>query len=144
VTLVEAGDLGARQRGDRLLRAGDRPAQRGVAPRLRGEEVVDDVVGVVVVHRDLVEDDVPLGLDVVGREQGGGDHVAEDVHRERQVLVEDPRVEAGVLLGGEGVELTADGVQGHRDVERRALARALEEQVLEEVRAAVQLRGLVA
>ena len=30
----------------------------------RGEEVVDDVVGVVVVHRDLVEDHVALGLDV--------------------------------------------------------------------------------
>ena len=32
----------------------------------RGEQVVRDVVGVVVVHRDLVEDHVTLGLDVVG------------------------------------------------------------------------------
>ena len=39
-----------------------------------------------------------------------------------EVLVEDPRVEAGVLLGGEGVELTADRVERDRDVERRALA----------------------
>ena len=67
-----------------------------------------------------------------------GDHVAEHVDRQRQVLVEDPRVEAGVLLGGEGVELTADRVERDRDVERGALRGALEQQVLEEVRAAVQ------
>ena len=61
-----------------------------------------------------------------------------------EVLVEDPGVEAGVLLGGERVELTADRVERDRDVERRPLAGALEEQVLEEVRAAVQGRRLVA
>ena len=74
---------------------------------------MDDVVGVVVVHRDLVEDHVALGLDIVGVQQRVGDHVAEHVDRERQVVVEHPRVEAGVLLGGEGVELPADGVEGH-------------------------------
>ena len=79
-----------------------------------------------------------------GGEQRAGDHVAEHVDRQRQVLVEDPRVEAGVLLGGEGVELAADRVERDRDVERRALLGALEEQVLEEVRAAVQARRLVA
>ena len=105
---------------------------------------MDDVVGIVVVHRDLVEDHVALGLDVLGREQRGGDHVAEHVHGQAEVLVEDPGVEAGVLLGGEGVELTAHRVQRDRDVERRPLAGALEEQVLEEVRAAVQGRRLVA
>ena len=82
-----------------------------------------DVVGVVVVHRDLVEDHVTLGLDVVGGDQRGGDHVAEHVDRERQVLVEHARVEAGVLLGGEGVELTADRVERDRDVEGGALRR---------------------
>jgi hypothetical protein len=105
---------------------------------------VHDVVGVVVVHRDLVEDHVTLGLDVLGREQRRGDHVAEDVHGQRQVVIEDPRVEAGVLLGGEGVELAADRVERDRDVERRPLTGALEQQVLEEVRTAVQGRGLVA
>ena len=109
-----------------------------------GEQVVHDVVGVVVVHRDLVEDHVALGLDVLGGEQRAGDHVAEHVDGQRQVLVEDPRVEAGVLLGGEGVELAADRVEGDRDVQRRALRGALEQQVLEEVRAAVQRGRLVA
>ena len=144
VAPVEASDLVARERRDRSGSAGDRPAQGSVAPRLLGEEVVDHVVRVVVVHRDLVEDHVALRLDVVGVQQRVGDHVAEDVDRQRQVVVEHPRVEAGVLLGGERVELAADRVERHRDVHRAAAAGALEEQVLEEVRAAVQGGCLVA
>ena len=145
VLAPEALDLLAGQGLDRGLGAGDGPAERGVgAPGLLGEELVDDVVGVVVVHGDLVEDHVALGLDVVGGQQRAGDHVAEDVDGQRQVLVEDPGVEAGVLLGGEGVELTADLVERDGDVEGRALSGALEQQVLEEVRGAVQGGGLVA
>jgi hypothetical protein len=45
-------------------------------------------------------------------------------------------MEAGVLLGGERVELAADLVERDRDVERRAFRGALEQQVLEEVRGA--------
>ena len=108
---VEARHLVAGQRGDRRGGAGDGPAQRPVAPRLVREQVVDDVVGVVVVHRDLVEDHVALGLDVLGADQRVGDHVTEDVDGQRQVVVEHPRVEAGVLLGGEGVELAAHRVE---------------------------------
>ncbi len=144
VAAVEAVDLRARHRGDRRLGAGDRPTERGVAPCLVGEEVVDDVVGVVVVHRDLVEDHVALGLDVGLGDRRGGHHVAQHVDRGGEVLVEDPRVEDGVLLGGEGVELPAHRVERDRDLHRGPLGGALEEQVLEEVRAAVQGRGLVA
>ena len=144
VAPVEAVDLRARHRRDRRLGAGDRPAERGVAPRLVGEQVVHDVVGVVVVHRDLVEDHVALGLDVGLGDGRGGHHVAEHVDRGAEVLVEDPGVEDGVLLGGEGVELAAHRVERDRDLHRGALGGALEEQVLEEVRAAVQGRGLVA
>ena len=140
---VEPADLVGAHRLDRAFGAGDRPAQRRRAVGLAGEQVVHDVVGVVVVHRDLVEDDVALGLDVLVGDRRAGDHVAQHVDGQRQVLVEDPRVEAGVLLGGEGVELAAHRVEGDGDVERRALRGALEEQVLEEVGAAVQSRRLV-
>ena len=144
VPLVEPPDLVARHRRDRRLRTRDGPAQRRVAVGLAREQVVHHVVGVVVVHGDLVEDHVTLGLDVLGRDRRGGDHVAEHVDGQRQVLVEHPGVEAGVLLRGEGVELPAHRVERHRDVQRRALRGALEQQVLEEVRAAVQRRRLVA
>ena len=41
---------------------------------------------------------------------GWGNEIGEDIHRHRQVLVEHLHVIAGVLLGGKGVELAADGV----------------------------------
>ncbi len=102
------------------------------------------VVGVVVVHGDLVEDHLPLRLHVAAGEDGAGDHVGDHVDREREVLVENPGVEAGVLLGGERVQLTPDGVERDRDVERGPPAGALEQQVLQEVRRARQRWGLVA
>ena len=134
----------ARHLLDRLGRAGDRAAQRAVrTPCDLREQVVHDVVGVVVVHRDLVEDHLTLGLDVRRCDQRAGQHVAEHVDRHRQVLVEDPRVVAGVLPRGVGVELAADRVERGGDVHRRAGVGALEQQVLEEVRGPVERRALV-
>ena len=72
------------------------------------------------------------------------DDVGEDVERERQVLVEHLDVVAGVFLGGEGVELAADRVDRLRDVLGRAGRGALEEHVLDEMRDAALLGGLVA
>ena len=134
----------AGHRLDRRDGAGDRAAERRVAPGLLGEEVVRRRRrGRRRAWRSRrgSRRARPRRL---GGDQRGGDHVAEHVDGQRQVLVEDPRVEAGVLLGGEGVELTADRVERDRDVQRRALGGALEQQVLEEVRAAVQRRRLVA
>ena len=104
----------------------------------------DDVARVVVVHRELFEDDAALGLELVGVEPRGGDHVGDDVDRHRQVGVEHPRVVAGVLLAGGGVGLATDGVERLGDVHRGAPRGALEQQVLEEVRRAVVAVGLVA
>ena len=99
-----------------------------------GEIVVDDVGGVVLVHRDLLEDDPALLLDVLRPDERIGDHIAHDVDGQRQVDVEHPRVVAGVLLGREGVQVAAHGLDRCGDVQRRARARALEEQVLEKMR----------
>ena len=120
-----------------------RPSGVGAEHRV-GELLVDEVAGVVVAHRDLFEDHVALGLDVVRAQQRGRHEVADDVDRQRQVGVEHPRVEAGVLLAGEGVHLAADGVERGGDVQRRAARGALEQQVLEEVRGTGLRRGLVA
>ena len=40
-------------------------AERMIGEQLLGEQPVGDVVRAVVVHRDLFEDDLALGLDVV-------------------------------------------------------------------------------
>ena len=71
------------------------------------------------------------------------DDVGEDVERQRQVLVEDLDVVAGVFLGGESVELAADRIDGLGDVLGAAAGGALEQHVLHEVGDAALLGRLV-
>ena len=51
-----------------------RPRQRGVHP----------VLGRVEVHEDLLDDHLPLGLDLGGPERRRGEHVGEDLDAERR------------------------------------------------------------
>jgi hypothetical protein len=60
--------------------------------------------------------------------------VGQKLDGQRQVLVENLDVVARVLLGGERVELAANGIDRLRDVFRRSRVRALEEHVLDEMR----------
>ena len=55
------------------------------------------------------------------------------------MLVEHLGVEADQFLGGEGVQIAADGIDRARDIFGRAVGGALEEHVLDEVRDAVLL-----
>ena len=128
---------------DRLGRAADRPAEGVAVQHDLGELLVGHVHGVVRVHGELLEDHAALGLELVRVDQGGGEHVREDLHGHRQVLVQHAGVVDGGLLGRAGVGLPAHAVEGGRDVHRGARGRALEEQVLEEVRGAVALGRLV-
>ena len=77
------------------------------------------------------------------RSAGSDEHVTEELDDERQVLGRNPAVVRGVLLCREGVDVAADPVDRRGDVARAALLGALEQQVLEEVRDARQLVGLV-
>jgi hypothetical protein len=115
---VEPVDLGPGHRGDRLLGARDEPAQRVVAVDRLGEDVVDLVTGLVLVHGDLFEDHAAFGLDVGRLEERVGHRVGQHVDREGEVVVEHPRVVAGVFLRGEGVGLAADRLDLGRDVQR--------------------------
>ena len=59
--------------------------------------------------------------------------VGQDVHRQRQMLVEHLDVVAGVFLRGERVELAADRIDRLRDVLGRPRRRALEQHVLDKM-----------
>ena len=96
------------------------------------EDVEHRVLRVVLVHRDLLEHDLALGVDVA--ERRAPDHVGDHVERARQVLVEHPRVDRRALLVGARVELGAHRVEQLVDLGRGVAVGALEEQVLEEVR----------
>ena len=99
-----------------------------------GEELLHaEVVGGVLVHVDLLQDDPPLGLHGLLVEFGAEHHVPEDIQGLGQVVVQDVAVEAGTLLGGEGVHLSADGVGLPGDVGGGAALGALEEHMLDEV-----------
>ena len=53
------------------------PAERVVAEDGLAQDVEDLVLGIVLVHGDLLEDDLPLGVEVAQRR--APDHVAHDV-----------------------------------------------------------------
>jgi hypothetical protein len=113
-----------------------------VAEDCVSEEIVDELLRRVLDHGDLFEDDLALGVEL--DESRREDHVRHHVERLFHVLVEDPRVDDRVVTRGGRVQLTAEGVEDLRDLERRVLLGALEEQVLEEVRDARVRAVLVA
>ena len=102
-------------------------------PERPGELVVGDVAGVVLVHVDLLEDDVGLRRDVLGPKGGPEQHLGQQLHAHGKVVVAQLRPEAGVLLGGEGVAARPHRVERLGDGLGTQLRGALEEQVLEEV-----------
>ena len=97
-----------------------------------GQEVVDAVGRLVLVHRDLLEHDLALGVDVgEGRAEH---HLGHQVERVLGVLVEEAGVDVRGLLGGRGVGRRPHAVHLLGDLDRREALGALEEQVLQEVR----------
>ncbi len=107
-----------------------------------GEDVVDAILRLVLVHRDLLEHDLALGVDFrVGRRQ---QHLGQQVEDLLGVLVEEAGVQVGGLLAGRGIDRGAEAVELLGDLDRRVTRRALEEQVLEEMRDPGLGRGLVA
>ena len=81
------------------------------------------VLGRVEVHEDLLDDHLPLRLDLGGPQRRLGEHVAEDVEPDVEPRVGQPGVVRGVLPRGEGVHLAADGVDGLGDLAGRCGAR---------------------
>ena len=106
-----------------------------------GQEVVDEVLRRVLHHRDLLEHDFPLGVDI--GERRGEDHVGHDVEGALEMTIRDAGVDDRGLARRCGVQLAAHLVEDLGDLLGRVRARALEEQVLDEVRDAGLRIGLV-
>ncbi len=143
VPVEEAGDRLARHLLDRAGKALHAPAQRMVGPDRFVEDVKDDVVGRVLVHRDLFQHDRALGLNVVRRERRVLNQVADRAERQPEVLAQRARVEARELARRERVDVAPDRVERLSDLQRAPRRRAFEEQVLEEMGRAVQVGGFV-
>ena len=84
------------------------------------DQVVDELLRRVLVHRDLLEHDLALGVELV--EERREDHVAHHVERRLEVDVGHARVDDGVLARRRGVELAAELVEDLGDLEGRVAA----------------------
>ena len=83
--------------------------------RLR-EEVVDELLRRVLVHRDLLEHDLALRVELgEGRREH---HVGHHVDRRLEVRVGDARVDDRVLARRRRVQLAAEPVEGLGDLLR--------------------------
>ena len=81
-----------------------------------GDQVVHELLRLVLVHRDLLEHDLALGVELgEGRRE---DHLAHHVERDLELLVGDARVDDGVLARGGGVQLAAEAVEDLGDLLR--------------------------
>ena len=77
---------------DHLARPDHRPSERVVAEDGLREEVVDELLRRVLVHRDLLEHDLALGVELGERRRE--DHVGHHVDRRLEVRVRHARVDA--------------------------------------------------
>ena len=111
---VVGGDRAAADRGDHLRTADHRPTE-GVAREDRlGEQVVHEVLRRVLDHRDLLQHDLPLRVDV--RERRREDHVGHHVERVLEVAVGNAGVHDRVLSGRGRVQLSAHLVEDLGDL----------------------------
>ena len=109
------------------------PAEGAPGPDVLNEEFVDRVVGTVLAHLYLFENDLPFALDFGRGKSRVEKDVGETVQAPLNVLHENIEVVAGELATGEGVEVAPEGVyfpcQSRGGPGRRALA----EKMLNEV-----------
>ena len=103
-----------------------------------------DVTGIVVVHGDLFQDHPTLGVNVSCANKRIGDDIADNLNRQRKIIIENACVVARVLLCGEGIEIAADCFDRRGDLQSIALVRALEQQVLKVVSLAHGCGSLIA
>ena len=105
------------------------------------EDVMDLVLGLVLVHGDLLQHDLALGVHLgIGRPK---QHLREQVEGALGMGVEQSRVQMRGLLAGRGVDRGPKPVEDLRDLDRRVALCALEQQVLEKVGDPGLRRGLV-
>ena len=128
---VEGGELLARDRADDRSRADHRAPERVRSEDGLTEHVEHAVLRVVFVHRDLLEHDLALGLQLA--EARVKDHVADHLERTLEVAIEHARVDRGRFLVGARIDLRAHRVEDLVDLLRTEARAATEQHVLEQV-----------
>ena len=125
------------------LAAQDGAGQRGALKDRRRQPLGAQILGVVLVHADLLQDDAPLGGNVGLVEPGGEEHVAQDIGGLGEVGIQHPGVKAGALFGGKGVDLSAHRVHFPGQLLGGAVLGALEQHMLNKMGGAIGAASLV-
>ena len=110
----------------RLLGAGERAAERLIGPEGFVKQFLDVEMRLVEIHRQLLFDDVAFLGDVAGRAFRVEKHIRQHVEQFVEPVVARTGIKTGVLLAGEGVEITADAFDVLGNLPGRTLARAFE------------------
>ena len=114
-----------------------------ILPEVLGKDLVDEIVGIILVHFDLFQNDAPLTSDILNGEDRVEYQIAEYVESNRQVLIENFNVETDAFLRRESIHIAADRVYLPSDLFRRAIPGSLENHVLNEMGDAIPLRIFV-
>src|SRR5580658_10286898 len=115
-----------------------------VLPKVLSEYLVDQIVWIVLVHFDFFENHATLFRNITGVERRVQYEIAQNVHGQRKMLVENFDVEADAFLRGESIHVAADRIDLTGDVFSGAGLGPLEHHVLYEVRDAIEFGILIA
>jgi hypothetical protein len=113
------------------------PSQGLIRKGHRLHMIEDDVVRGVLGLADLLQHDRPLAVQFGAVEGRVHHHIADDIHSQRQILLQHLGVIGGVLARRIGVERAADGLDLLGDVLRAAPRRAFEQHMLDQMGDAV-------
>ncbi len=136
---VFAGDA-----GNHVAIADDGMAVRVLAESRGKEHLAEAVVGIILPHVDLAQNDVTFPRHLVSGQRGVQHGIGENIDGHGGVLGGQVDVIDGVVKGGIGVDIAAMRLDGGGDLPARAAAGAFEKHVLEKMReAGAELRLLV-
>ena len=128
--------------GDQFGRAQDGHPQGLIPEHGLAQQVVHQILRGILVHADFLQDH-PTLLGKLPCIQGGVDgQVRQHIHRQGQILINDLGIQAGAVLAGKGVQLTAHRIHFLGNLPGGAVSGALEHHVLQEVGQTVFRRGL--
>ena len=110
VLTVERLQIGARQRGERLLRAAPRQPVRVEPVDEPIEHDIRDVTRVVCVHAQRRQDLVLLPLDLLRRERRIARHIGHQIHADLKRVLHDNRVHEREIGPGAGAKVTTNEI----------------------------------
>ena len=103
----------------------------------------NEILRRILHHGDLLQHHAALLLQLAVVKARPQRKIADNIHRQGQILIDYLGVVAGAILAGKGVELTADLVHLLGDLPRAARLRAVEHHMLNEMGKAVFFRPLI-